>query len=73
MGVLTRLVSEGRGRLIKTKGHSYLIYVPKDIAEDSQFPFPLKHQSTLFLKISFERGKDELLIEKWIEGATEEK
>ena len=58
------MVSEGRGRLFKRKDDKFLIYVPKDLAEDSMFPFK---GSSIPLKISFKKGKQELIIEKWEE------
>ncbi|MEM3442830.1 MAG: hypothetical protein QXM86_03095 [Candidatus Bathyarchaeia archaeon] len=58
------MVSEGRGRLFRRKDGKYLIYVPKDLAEDSMFPF--KDADSVFVKVSFKVGeKDKLLIEKW--------
>jgi hypothetical protein len=33
------MVSEGRGRLFRKKDAEYLVYLPKDLAEDSMFPF----------------------------------
>jgi len=64
------MVSEGRGRLFRRKDGKYLIYVPKDLAEDSMFPF--KGSDSIFVKISFKIGGDNrLLIEKWKEPPTE--
>ena len=57
------MVSEGRGRLFKRKDGNYLIYLPKDLAEDSMFPF--KGEDSVFVKVSFELRDDKLLIEKW--------
>ncbi|MDI6690605.1 MAG: hypothetical protein QME50_01905 [Candidatus Bathyarchaeota archaeon] len=31
------MVSEGRGRLFRRKDGKFLIYLPKDLAEDSMF------------------------------------
>ena len=59
------MVNEGRGRLFRRKDGKYLIYVPKDLAEDSMFPF--KGAESIFVKISFKLGDDKLLIEKWKE------
>jgi ribosomal protein L24E len=36
------MVSEGTGTLFKRKDGKYLIYIPKDVAEDSQFPFKVR-------------------------------
>jgi len=57
------MVNEGRGRLFKRKDQKYLIYVPKDLAEDSMFP--LKTDSSMRVKISFKLGDDKITIEKW--------
>jgi len=60
------LVSEGRGRLFRRKDGKYLIYLPKDLAEDSMFPF--KGADSIFVKVSFKiGGETKLLIEKWRE------
>jgi hypothetical protein len=58
------LVSEGRGRLFRRKDGKYLIYLPKDLAEDSMFPF--KEADSIFVKVSFKMGGKNLLIEKWV-------
>lgn len=57
------MVSEGKGRLYKRKDGKYLIYLPKDLAEDSMFPF--KVEGSVFVKVSFNRGEESLLVEKW--------
>jgi hypothetical protein len=59
------LVSEGKGRLFRRKDGKYLIYVPKDLAEDTMFPY--KGADSVFVKVSFKTGEDKLLIEKWHE------
>jgi hypothetical protein len=59
------MVNEGRGRLFRRKDGKYLIYLPKDLAEDSMFPF--KGADSIFVKVSFKLGKTDLLIEKWVE------
>lgn len=64
------MVSEGRGRLFRRKDGKYLIYVPKDLAEDSMFPF--KGASSIPVKIRFKIGGDKLLIERWKEAKEEE-
>jgi hypothetical protein len=64
------MVSEGRGRLFRRKDGKYLIYLPKDLAEDSMFPF--KGADSIFVKVSFKLKDDKLLIEKWVEPEQEE-
>jgi hypothetical protein len=59
------MVSEGRGRLFRRKDGKYLIYLPKDLAEDSMFPF--KGSDSIFVKVSFKIGDDKLIIERWSE------
>jgi hypothetical protein len=59
------MVSDGRGRLFKRKDGKYLIYLPKDLAEDSMFPF--KGEDSIFVKVSFRLKDDKLLVEKWVE------
>lgn len=59
------MVNEGRGRLFRRKDGKYLIYVPKDLAEDSMFPF--KGSSSVRVKIGFKIGGDKLFIEHWKE------
>ena len=65
------MVHEGKGRLFRRKDAKYLIYVPKDLAEDSMFPF--KGVDSLHVKIGFKLGDNKLLIEKWKEPPAAEK
>ncbi len=59
------MVSDGRGRLFRRKDGKYLIYLPKDLAEDSMFPF--KGADSIFVKVSFKvKGGYVLLVEKWV-------
>jgi hypothetical protein len=65
------MVNDGRGRLFRRKDGKYLIYIPKDLAEDSMFPF--KGSDSIFVKISFKpSGDTRLLVEKWKEPAPEQ-
>jgi len=65
------MVNDGRGRLFRRKDGKYLIYLPKDLAEDSMFPF--KGSDSIFVKVSFRTsGDSKLLIEKWKETVPEE-
>ena len=59
------MVSEGRGRLFRRKDGKYLVYLPKDLAEDSMFPF--KGADSIFVKVSFKLGDTKLNVEKWTE------
>lgn len=68
------MVNEGRGRLFRRKDGKYLIYVPKDLCEDSLFPFkdlqPTPRSAggaSMNVKISFKiGGANVLLIEEWM-------
>jgi hypothetical protein len=60
------MVSEAKGRLFRRKDGKYLIYLPKDLAEDSMFPF--KGSDSIYVKVSFAPGGSKnLLVEKWKE------
>lgn len=59
------MVNEGRGRLFRRKDGKFLIYLPKDLAEDSMFPF--KVSDSMFVKVSFKVGDNKLIVEKWQE------
>jgi hypothetical protein len=59
------LVSEGRGRLFRRKDAKYLIYLPKDLCEDSMFPF--KGADSIFVKVSFKLGGKSIFVEQWKE------
>ena len=63
------LVSDGRGRLFRRKDGKYLIYLPKDLAEDSMFPF--KGSDSVFVKVVFKLGENKLVVEKWKEPGAE--
>jgi hypothetical protein len=54
------MVSVGRGRIFRRKDGKYLVYLPKDLAEDSMFPF--KGSDTVFVKVSFGRKMARQLI-----------
>jgi hypothetical protein len=58
------MVNEGRGRLFRRKDGKYLVYLPKDLAEDSMFPF--KGADSIFVKVSFKLGGKTMLVEKWV-------
>ena len=58
------MVSEGKGRIFRRKDGKYLVYLPKDLAEDSMFPFK-NGGATVVVKVSFALGDGKLLVEKW--------
>lgn len=59
------MVSEGRGNLFRRKDGKFLLYVPKDLAEDSMFPF--KVRKSMSVKISFKMGQKKIIVEEWKE------
>jgi hypothetical protein len=67
------MVNQGRGRLFRRKDGKWLIYLPKDLCEDSLFPFKdlmkegprVKDSLSLKVNVSFsakEKGLKALLI-----------
>ena len=60
------MVNEGKGRIFRRKDDKYLIYIPKDLAEDSMFPF--KTEKSMKTKISFKIGEKKLIVEEWKEN-----
>ncbi|MCJ7470873.1 hypothetical protein MUO74_10375 [Candidatus Bathyarchaeota archaeon] len=63
------MVSEGRGRLFRRKDGKFLIYLPKDFAEDSLFPF--QGSDSMYVKVSFKMKDNKLLVERWREPEPE--
>ncbi|UCE16349.1 MAG: hypothetical protein JSV12_01675 [Candidatus Bathyarchaeota archaeon] len=55
------MVNVGKGRLFRRKDGKYLIYLPVDLATDSQFPF--KTETSVRVKVSFKSGEKKLVIE----------
>lgn len=66
------MVSEDRARLFRRKDNKYLIYLPKDLVEDSMFPLKPTIEAPVYVKVSFELGKEGLLVEKWTKSSEEE-
>jgi hypothetical protein len=60
------MVSEGKGRLFRRKAGKYLVYLLKDLAEVSIFPF--KGSDTIFVKVRFALGDSKLQVEKWADA-----
>ena len=52
----------GRGRLFRRKDGKYLIYIPKNLAEDSMFPF--RGGSSTLVKIRISDEGDKLIIKR---------
>ena len=57
------LTSSGKGRAFRRKDGKYLIYLPKDLAEDSMFPF--KTETSVKVKVPFNIGGKTLTIERY--------
>jgi hypothetical protein len=55
------VVSVGKARIFRRKDGKYLIYLPKDFAEDSMFPF--RTETSVRVKVSFKSGEKRLVIE----------
>jgi len=55
------VVNVGKGRLFRRTDGKYLIYLPVDLATDSQFPF--KTETSVRVKVSFKIGEEKLVIE----------
>ena len=55
------MVSVGKARIFRRKDGKYLIYLPKDFAEDSMFPF--RTETSIRVKVSFKSGEEKLVIE----------
>jgi len=54
------LVSESFGRFFKRKDGKYFLYLPKDLVEDTGFPFPL---SSVRVKVRFTQDK-KIIVEE---------
>lgn len=57
------MVDEANRLLFKRKDGKHLIYVPKDPAGDSMFPF--KENPSVRAKICFKVADTKLVVEKW--------
>lgn len=60
------MVNKGKGRLFRRKDGKYIIYVPKDLAEDTGFPIK-SDETSIPVEIRFEVGDKRVVIEKWRE------
>ena len=59
------MVNVGKARVFRRKDGKYLIYLPKDFAEDSMFPF--RTETSVRVKVSFKIGEKRLVIEPFEE------
>jgi len=62
------MVSEAKGRLFRRKDGKFLLYIPKDLAEDSMFPFKADEANpSVMVRVSFRLGDKKLMVESWRE------
>jgi len=59
------MVNQAKGRLFRRNDGKYLLYIPRNLVEDSMFP--LKVNPSVTVKISFKIGDKKLIIEEWKE------
>ena len=65
------MVREGKGRIFRRADGKYLIYLPVGLAEDSMFPFDMKEQDSVKVKVSFKIGEEKLLLIEELEEKAE--
>jgi hypothetical protein len=56
------MANEVRAHILRTKDGKHIIYLPGKLTDDSMFPF--KGVNSIPIKVSFQNGKNELIIEK---------
>ena len=56
------MVSQGVGSIFRRTDGRYFIYLPKDLVEDTAFPFPT--ETSVKVKIHFKSREKKLIIEK---------
>lgn len=56
------LTNKGFGNIFKRKDGKYFVYLPKDLVEDTNFPFSL--ESSKKVKVSFIPGEKKLTLEE---------
>jgi len=62
------MVSEAKGRLFRRKDGKFLLYIPKDLAEDSMFPFRADEANpSVVVMVRFRLGDKKLIVEEWRE------
>jgi len=57
------LVSEGVGSIFRRKEGRYFIYLPKDLVEDTGFPFLIEKSAKV--KVRFKHSNKKLIVEKY--------
>ena len=56
------MVSDGIGSIFRRKDGKYFVYLPKDLAEDTAFPFSVS--SSVKVRVSFKPGEKRILVEE---------
>jgi hypothetical protein len=56
------MVSESSGSIFRRKDGRYFIYLPKELVEDTGFPFLIK--SSVKVKVRFMQGDKKIIIEE---------
>ena len=56
------MVAEGIGSIFRRKDGKYFVYLPKDLVEDTAFPFSLS--SSVKVKISFNPELKRIIVEE---------
>jgi hypothetical protein len=56
------MVSKGIGSIFKRKDGKYFVYMPKNMVEDTAFPFELK--SSIKVSVHFDPGKKRIIVEE---------
>ena len=59
---MQELVNEGSGSIFRRKDGRYFIYLPRDVVEDTGFPFPIR--SSVKVKVRFTPGDKKIIIEE---------
>ena len=57
-----RTTEKGKGRIFKRADGKYLIYLPKDVCEDSMFPFKLTEDNPS-IKLDLKFTKNSIIAE----------
>ncbi|MCW4033574.1 MAG: hypothetical protein NWF08_09330 [Candidatus Bathyarchaeota archaeon] len=55
------MVSKGIGSISKRKDDKYFVYLPKALAEDTSFPFPMTESRKV--KVRFKPNEKRIIIE----------
>jgi hypothetical protein len=55
------MVNQGVGSIFRRKDGKYFVYLPKDLVEDTSFPFELS--SSVKVKIKFKPNEKKIIIE----------